>query len=91
MRYLTVLSLAVVAVFGLGCDGNSDGDGPPLREEPFRVRPFTATGPAVCYGPHRDGQRPGGVDPSVAEMREDLALMAEHWKMIRISRGLPGM
>ncbi|MBE0567847.1 MAG: hypothetical protein IH621_17975 [Krumholzibacteria bacterium] len=39
---------------------------------------------AVCYGPHRDGQRPGGPSPSVAELREDLLLMLPHWNVLRI-------
>jgi exo-beta-1,3-glucanase (GH17 family) len=39
---------------------------------------------AVCYGPHRDGQRPGGIQPSAEEFLEDLRLMLSHWKMMRI-------
>jgi len=39
---------------------------------------------AVCYGPHRDGQRPGGAQPSADELLEDLRLMLPHWKLIRI-------
>jgi exo-beta-1,3-glucanase (GH17 family) len=44
---------------------------------------------AVCYGPHRDGQRPDGPAPSTAELREDLHLLAAHWKLVRVygSRG----
>lgn len=39
---------------------------------------------AICYGPHRDGQRPGGVRPSAEEFLEDLRLMLPHWKLMRI-------
>jgi exo-beta-1,3-glucanase (GH17 family) len=39
---------------------------------------------AICYGPHRDGQRPGGAQPSAEELLEDLRLMEPHWKLIRI-------
>jgi exo-beta-1,3-glucanase (GH17 family) len=39
---------------------------------------------AICYGPHRDGQRPGGPEPSAAQLREDLRLLAEHWRLVRI-------
>ncbi|MBN2184482.1 MAG: hypothetical protein JW746_04055 [Candidatus Krumholzibacteriota bacterium] len=55
-----------------------------------RVRPFepVADGQriynAVCYGPHRDGQRPGGTPPSAGEFLEDLWLMLPHWNMMRI-------
>ncbi|MBK9470769.1 MAG: glycosyl hydrolase family 17 [bacterium] len=44
---------------------------------------------AVCYGPHRDGQRPDGPAPSTAELREDLHLLAAHWNLVRVygSRG----
>jgi exo-beta-1,3-glucanase (GH17 family) len=38
----------------------------------------------VCYGPHRDGQRPGGAQPSSGELLEDLRLMSPHWKLIRV-------
>jgi exo-beta-1,3-glucanase (GH17 family) len=54
------------------------------------VRPFVVTagerwlGDAVAYGPHRDGQRPGESGPTVAEVREDLGIIARHWRMIRI-------
>jgi exo-beta-1,3-glucanase (GH17 family) len=59
------------------------------REDPFTVRPLDVEsgdrwiGNAVCYGPHRDGQRPGGPSPSVEEIREDLVLMTRHWYLIR--------
>ncbi len=60
------------------------------RQEPFAVRGYPhadTVNPsynAICYGPHRDGQNPGGVDPSAAELREDLRLMQGHWRQLRI-------
>ena len=39
---------------------------------------------AICYGPHRDGQRPGGMQPSAEELLEDLRLMLPHWQLMRI-------
>jgi exo-beta-1,3-glucanase (GH17 family) len=39
---------------------------------------------AICYGPYRDGQSPGGVQPSEAEIREDLQRLASEWRLIRI-------
>ena len=52
------------------------GDGAPLLE-------------GISYGPYREGQRPGGPDPSEAELREDLAILDARWQMIRVysSRG----
>ncbi len=53
------------------------------------VRPFHPgtehrwLGNAICYGPHRDGQRPGGATPTAAEIREDLGLMLPHWNLLR--------
>ncbi|MBN1827003.1 MAG: hypothetical protein JW958_12135 [Candidatus Eisenbacteria bacterium] len=67
----------------------------PVREEPFVVRPFVAErgdlllGKAVCYGPHRDGQRPGGAAPSREQIREDLGILARHWRMIRLYGSAP--
>ncbi len=73
---LLILCLSVVA----GCGGEP----PATREDPFVMRPFATDSPhAVCYGPHRDGQRPGGPGPSAAELGEDLRLMAPHWPLIR--------
>jgi exo-beta-1,3-glucanase (GH17 family) len=46
-------------------------------------------GNAIAYGPHRDGQRPDGASPTRAQLREDLHLMAKHWRLVRVyqSRG----
>jgi len=60
------------------------------REDPFVTRPFRPQGDgswigeAIAYGPHRDGQRPGGPSPTKHEIREDLELMRRHWSLIRI-------
>ena len=59
-------------------------------ENSFTLRPFEPVAEgrriynAVCYGPHRAGQRPGGNQPSAEELLEDLRLMEPHWKLIRI-------
>jgi exo-beta-1,3-glucanase (GH17 family) len=37
----------------------------------------------VSYGPHRDGQRPGGPSPSREEIREDLGILLRHWNLLR--------
>jgi len=79
--------LVIAALLLAGCGGEPD---PYLREDPFVVREFQPIsgdrwiGNAVCYGPHRDGQRPGESDPSEAEIREDLQLMLPHWNLLRI-------
>lgn len=60
------------------------------REEPFVVRPFRAADGApwitraIAYGPHRDGQRPGGPPPTREQLREDLHLMSKHWGLLRV-------
>lgn len=41
-------------------------------------------GNAVCYGPHRDGQRPGEASPGPDQLREDLRLMTPEWKLLRV-------
>ena len=41
-------------------------------------------GNAIAYGPHRDGQSPGGASPTRAQVREDLLLMAPHWNLFRL-------
>jgi exo-beta-1,3-glucanase (GH17 family) len=41
-------------------------------------------GHGIAYGPHRDGQRPGGPSPSRAQLAEDLALLAPRWSLLRL-------
>lgn len=41
-------------------------------------------GHGIAYGPHRDGQAPGGQSPSAEEILEDLRLLAPHWQLIRM-------
>ncbi len=43
----------------------------------------------IAYGPFREGQRPGGPDPTAAQIEQDLRIIARHWGMLRVysSRG----
>lgn len=60
------------------------------RQEPFVVRRFRPVsrgrwvGNGVAYGPHRDGQFPGGPGPSDEQLREDLRLITRRWHLIRL-------
>jgi exo-beta-1,3-glucanase (GH17 family) len=93
MRHFHLKPVLIVTcallIAGTGC-GDSAEDNPGSSEEAFTVRPFTPVdqqrwlGNAVCYGPHRDGQRPGGPDPTADQIREDLQLMVPHWNLMRI-------
>jgi exo-beta-1,3-glucanase (GH17 family) len=84
-----ILAVCCVCTLLAGCGNGSDTDSL-SREDSFVVRPFQPDldghwiGNAICYGPHRDGQRPGGPSPSAAEMREDLRLLLPHWNLLRI-------
>lgn len=41
--------------------------------------------PAICYSGYREGQSPpGGVFPSYEEIREDLLILARHWRYLRV-------
>ncbi|MBK8167266.1 MAG: hypothetical protein IPK64_15095 [bacterium] len=55
---------------------------------PGERRPFPPAGlptpNAVCYGPHRDGQRPGAAEPTAAQLRQDARLLRDHWPLLRI-------
>lgn len=42
------------------------------------------TGNAICYSGYRDGQRPGGITPSYAEVKEDLLILQRNWKYLRL-------
>ena len=41
-------------------------------------------GRAICYSGFRDGQQPGGISPTYEEVKEDLLLLKEHWKYLRL-------
>jgi len=41
-------------------------------------------GKAVCYSGFREGQVPGTIYPSYAEVKEDLLIVQKHWKYIRL-------
>ncbi len=92
-----IVTMAVMgAADGLAGAGGSAGASPPdpgtRNREPgrFEARPFPPPGlagrfgDAVAYGPHRDGQYPGGPAPSREEIRQDLHLIARHWGLLRM-------
>lgn len=41
-------------------------------------------GRAICYSGFRDGQQPGGISPTYEEVKEDLLLLQDHWKYLRL-------
>ena len=41
-------------------------------------------GRAICYSGFREGQQPGGIYPSYNEVKEDLLLLQNHWKYLRL-------
>ncbi|MFY8091303.1 MAG: glycosyl hydrolase family 17 protein [Chitinophagaceae bacterium] len=41
-------------------------------------------GNAICYSGFRQGQQPGGVYPTYNEIKEDLLLLQDNWKYLRL-------
>lgn len=41
-------------------------------------------GNAICYSGFREGQQPGGVVPSYEEIKEDLLILENNWKYLRL-------
>jgi exo-beta-1,3-glucanase (GH17 family) len=41
-------------------------------------------GRAICYSGFREGQQPGGIYPSYEEVKEDLLLLQNDWKHLRL-------
>ena len=41
-------------------------------------------GKAICYSGFREGQSPGGIFPSYEEIKEDLLMLHNHWKYLRL-------
>jgi exo-beta-1,3-glucanase (GH17 family) len=87
----THLSCLIVAILVTLVACTCERDAKDTGQEPQFVKRALQKGPeakrginAVCYGPHRDGQRPGVTSPSAEELREDLKLMADHWSLLRV-------
>jgi len=76
MRICWIVLITIAVLTGCGGDQNAE-----RTFEPFSDGRWI--GNAICYGPHRDGQRPGGPSPSVDQIREDLHLMQPHWNLLR--------
>jgi exo-beta-1,3-glucanase (GH17 family) len=85
-----LLPAIMLAVSLVACSGSRHAADRTPGEDTSGVRPFQVTsegrwiGNAICYGPHRDSQRPGESSPSAAQLREDLQLMLPHWNLTRI-------
>ena len=62
--------------------GSAEDDAPSLRPLVLE-RDGVWAGNGVCYGMHRDGQRPGGIDPTREQIREDLRILVRHWDTLR--------
>ena len=41
-------------------------------------------GRAICYSGFREGQNPGGIYPTYEEIKEDLLLLQNNWKYLRL-------
>jgi exo-beta-1,3-glucanase (GH17 family) len=41
-------------------------------------------GNAICYSGFREGQSPGGVYPSYEQVKEDLLMLQNHWRYLRL-------
>lgn len=41
-------------------------------------------GKAICYSGFREGQHPGGKCPSYEEVKDDLLILHNHWKYLRL-------
>lgn len=76
MNTRPALAVLFCALLFVGCGG---GDG--LR--PLQLHAAGGFRHGVCYGPHRDGQRPGGPSPTEEQIREDLRIMSRHWSLLR--------
>ena len=79
MRLVTLSLAALTWLAGAAVAGGAEGPG--VAPRPLDM---SAERPAIAYGPHRDGQRPGGRSPSRAQLREDLRLISGHWRVVRL-------
>lgn len=80
------VALALLMPGRVGAEALGQGSAP----EAITVRNFVPEangdwiGEGVSYGPFREGQRPGGEQPTEQQLTEDLVLIAKHWRLIRM-------
>jgi len=87
-----VAAAALATVLGAACAAGQarppEQPRAPDRVEGLRpFRPYVGDrwiGRGISYGPHRDGQRPGGPNPTRAQLREDLELLRGRWGLLRL-------
>lgn len=81
--YLLLALSAIAPAGGAAADENGSQGIEMVRVLP-PGREDRRSGGAICYGPHREGQWPGGPTPTAAQIREDLLAIGPHWSMLRL-------
>jgi exo-beta-1,3-glucanase (GH17 family) len=77
--------LAALGPMGCAAPARSLAPSPRFAQRPISfVDDGRWVGNGIAYGPHRDGQRPGGPGPSIEEVREDVRLLASRWRIWRV-------
>jgi len=88
-RSLPLSACALLVAFSAGC-ATPAASAPRTTKPAVAPRPLSLhaggrwIGNGVAYGPYRDGQRPGGLAPTPAQLREDLALLRPRWSLWRL-------
>ncbi|MCK6546307.1 glycosyl hydrolase family 17 protein [Myxococcota bacterium] len=84
-RVSSILSMLGVVLSTAGCATATPSSGMVAAPRPLSVvHDGRWIGHGISYGPHRDGQRPGGPGPTDDQLREDLALLLPHWSLWRV-------
>ncbi len=80
-----LLALLVVASTGCATATATSTPTPRGAERPLRLEVDGRwIGNGIAYGPHRDGQWPGGPGPTEAQLREDRSLLVPRWSLWRM-------
>lgn len=83
---LAASALALLAGASLACAAGprAASPTPEATRRPLALYGDAWPGLGVAYGPHRDGQRPGGPSPTRDQIREDLALIQTRFGLVRL-------
>ncbi|MEM9560431.1 MAG: glycosyl hydrolase family 17 [Planctomycetota bacterium] len=76
----TLIAFVLMALGAAGCAAAPPGGLRPLELE----ADGRWIGAGISYGEYRDGQGPGGAQPSDDELLEDLRLLSTRWTLIRM-------
>ncbi|TWU29816.1 glycosyl hydrolase family 17 [Bythopirellula polymerisocia] len=90
LSFLLLLSVLINSEHTSAEANNSGQDSEGTSKDTLEEREFSPTldgkwiGQGISYGPYREEESPDGLQPTREELIEDLAMLAQHWNLLRM-------